>query len=166
MVIRILTFVAATGSAVTGGVLFAFSSFVMPGLNRLDPAEAIRAMNAINVAAVRPAFMTLLFGTAAVTVATTVAGIRRHDTRAGQLLIIGSAVFLVGVIGLTMAYHVPLNDGLARFDPATGDAGRTWADYYRGWTALNHVRALAGGAGAVLLGMAALGLHERIASHL
>jgi uncharacterized membrane protein len=155
VVIRGLIFAAAVGSAVTGGVLFAFSSFVMPGLNRLDPADAIPAMNAINVAAVRPAFMTVLFGTAALTVVTIVTGIRHHDTRSGQLLIIGSAVYLIGVIGLTMAYHVPLNDALARFNPATGDAPRTWADYYRGWTALNHVRALAGVASAVLLGAAA-----------
>jgi uncharacterized membrane protein len=164
VVIRALTFAAAAGSAVTGGVLFAFSSFVMAGLNRLDPADAIRAMNAINVTAVRPAFMTVLFGTAGLAVATTVVGIGRRDTPGGRLLIIGSVVYLVGVIGLTMAYHVPLNNALARFDPATGDAQRTWADYYRGWTALNHVRALAGVAGAVLLGIAALRLPERIAS--
>ena len=156
MVIRSLAFAAAVGSAVTGGVLFAFSSFVMPALDRLDPADAIQAMNAINVAAVRPAFMTVLFGTAALTVCTAVAGIRRRGTGAGRLLIIGSVVYLIGVIGLTIAYHVPLNDALARFDPATGDAGRVWTDYRTGWTALNHVRALAGVAGAVLLGLAAL----------
>jgi uncharacterized membrane protein len=142
---------AAVGCAVNGGVLFAFSSFVMPGFNRLDPAAAIAAMNAVNVTAVRPAFMTVLFGTAALTVATGVLGLRRRQ----KLLVIGSAVYLVGVIGLTMAYHVPLNDALARFDPATGDAARTWADYARGWTALNHVRALAGVTAAVLIGLSA-----------
>jgi uncharacterized membrane protein len=151
-----LTFAATIGSAATGGVLFAFSSFVMPALDRLDPDDAIRAMNAVNVTAVRPAFMTVLFGTAALTAVTTVAGIRRRGTREGRLLIIGSAVYLVGVIGLTMAYHVPLNDALARFDPATGDAPRTWSDYSTGWTRWNHVRSLAGVAGAVLLGSAAL----------
>ena len=66
---------------------------------------------------------------------------------------IGAAGYLVGVIGLTMAYHVPLNDALARFDPATGDAARTWADYSGGWTALNHLRALAGIVAAGLIGL-------------
>jgi len=135
----------AIGCAVNGGIFFAFSSFVMPALNRLDAERATAAMNAINVAAVRPAFMTVLFGTAVLTVVTCVSGVRQRD----GLLVAGSVVFLVGVIGLTVGYHVPLNDALA--------GGRTsWAAYERGWTALNHVRALAGIAAAALVGASAI----------
>lgn len=48
------------------GVFFDFSAFVMPALKRLKPAESVAAMQSINVAAVTPAFVTALFGTAAV----------------------------------------------------------------------------------------------------
>ena len=50
---------------VNGGVFFAFSSFVMPALQRLPDAQGIAAMQSINVTAVRPPFMAVLFGTAA-----------------------------------------------------------------------------------------------------
>jgi uncharacterized membrane protein len=48
-----LTFVAALGAALNGGVFFAFSTFVMSGLARLRPADGIAAMQSINVTAVR-----------------------------------------------------------------------------------------------------------------
>ena len=92
----------AVGCAVNGGIFFAFSSFVMPALNKLGPEKATSAMNAINVAAVRPTFMTVLFGTAALTVATGVAGVRQRD----GLLIAGSAVYLGG--SLVLGYDVEL----------------------------------------------------------
>lgn len=37
-----------------GGVLYAFSSFVMAGLKRLPPDHGMTAMQSINVTAVRP----------------------------------------------------------------------------------------------------------------
>jgi len=146
-----LVIAAAIGAALNGGVLYAFSSFVMPALNRLDPAAAITAMQSINVTAVRPPFMLVLFGTAALTVATAVLGLRDWSTPAGKLLVAGSAIYLAGVIGLTMVYHVPLNNGLLTADPAAAGAARTWADYASGWTALNHVRAAAGVLASALL---------------
>ena len=60
-----LTVVTAVGSAIVGGVLFAFSGFVMAGLDRLRPGEAVAAMNAINVTAVRPPLMLAMLGTLA-----------------------------------------------------------------------------------------------------
>ncbi|WP_034609597.1 DUF1772 domain-containing protein [Cellulomonas sp. URHD0024] len=135
----------ALGCAVNGGIFFAFSSFVMPAINTLGPEKATAAMNAMNVAAVRPAFMTVLFGTAALTVATGVIGVRQRD----PLLIAGSAAFLVGAIGTTIGVNVPLNDALA--------AGTTtWADFYQRWMVANHVRALSGIAAAALVGAAAV----------
>lgn len=59
-----LTFLAALGSGLAAGVFFAFSAFVMSGLARLPAPAGIAAMNAINVTAVTPMFMSLLFGTA------------------------------------------------------------------------------------------------------
>lgn len=42
-----LTFIAAIGSGVVGGVFFAFSNFVMPAFARLPAATGIAAMNSI-----------------------------------------------------------------------------------------------------------------------
>ena len=61
---RYLAIVTAGGAGVVGGVMFAFSTFIMTGLGRLDPAQGISAMQAINREAPNFWFMTALFGTA------------------------------------------------------------------------------------------------------
>ena len=53
----VLTLFAALGCGVVAGVFFAFSTFVMRALARLPARQGIAAMQAINVAAVTPAFM-------------------------------------------------------------------------------------------------------------
>ena len=46
----VLTLLAALGCAMMAGVFFAFSGFVMKALARLQPAQGVAAMQAINVA--------------------------------------------------------------------------------------------------------------------
>lgn len=136
-----LTVVAAVGSGVVGGVLFAFSSFVMPALRRLPPAQGLAAMQAINVTAVTPAFMTVLFGTAAVCVVLATIAVRQWGAPFAMPLLVGAVAYLIGVIVVTVVFHVPRNDALAAVDPAAPAAAARWATYQRTWTASNHVRA-------------------------
>lgn len=138
--LQYLTLVTALGCGLAGGVFFAFSTFVMSGLNRLPPAQGIAAMQSINVTAVRPAFMLLIFGTAAACVALIVIALLHRDQRASTLLLAGGALYLVATIGLTIVYHVPLNDSLARVNPASAEAAARWHDYVTNWTRWNHVR--------------------------
>jgi uncharacterized membrane protein len=65
--LAVLTMVAALGCGLNAGVFFAFSSFVMKALARLQPAQGIAAMQSIS----------------------------------GHWLLAGSALYLVGTIGLT-----------------------------------------------------------------
>jgi uncharacterized membrane protein len=52
---------------------------------------------------------------------------------------------------VTVAYHVPRNDALARVDPEGPDGAVYWARYLTEWTRWNHLRAAAGLAAAALL---------------
>jgi uncharacterized membrane protein len=71
----------ALGCGLNGGVFFAFSSFVMPALAKLRPAQGIAAMQSINLKAVTPAFMSALLGTAIGCVVVTVWAIAAwHDS--------------------------------------------------------------------------------------
>jgi uncharacterized membrane protein len=149
---QVLTTIAAVGAGVSGGVFFAFSTFVMKALGRLPAAEGISAMNAINKAAPAPLFMLALFGTGAVAVAASVAALRHLDQRWAVCVLAGTALYLVCLI-VTAAYHVPRNNALALVDPAAPGAGQTWARYLSSWTAWNHVRtvtAVAGSAAFIL----------------
>jgi len=151
--LRGLTLATALGSTAMGGVFFAFSAFVMPALARLPAAQGIAAMQSINVTAVRAPFMAALFGTAAGCVGLSVHAARHWGGRPAVLLAVGAGLYLVGTIGLTIAYHVPLNDALAALDATSPGSVAEWQSYLSGWTRWNHVRsvlALAAGAALVL----------------
>jgi uncharacterized membrane protein len=149
-----LTLVTALGCGAMSGVFFAFSAFVMKGLSRLPAAQGIAAMQSINVAAVTPAFMTALFGTAVACVALAVFALFRLDESFAVYLLAGSALYVVGTIVMTITYHVPRNEALARIEPHSEGAEAHWARYLADWTAWNHVRAAAALAAAAALTIA------------
>ena len=144
--LRILTITAAVGAGVSGGVFFAFSTFVMKALGRLPAAEGISAMKAMNKTAPTPLFMLALFGTAVVSIALSAVALRHLDQRWAVYVLTGTALYLVCVI-LTMVYHVPHNDALALVDPAGPGAAHAWAQYLSPWTSWNHVRTVTALAG-------------------
>ena len=147
-----MTLIAVVGTAAMGGVFFAFSAFVMAALGRLPAPQAIAAMQSINVTAVRPAFMTALFGTAALCVWLGLRALPHLGERRSALMLTGALLYLLGTIALTGGYHVPLNDKLALLDPNAPASAAQWTTYLHHWTLLNHVRtASAIGAAAAFL---------------
>jgi uncharacterized membrane protein len=149
-----LTLATALGCGLSAGALFAFSSFVMKALGRLPAAQGAAAMQSINVFAVTPVFMTALFGTAVGCVALGVWALVDWSDSYGPYLLAGSALYLAGPVGVTMAYNVPRNDALAAVDPETEEAARLWTRYVREWTRANHVRVVAGLAAAAAFSIA------------
>ena len=139
-----LTFVTALGSAIVAGLFYAFSSFVMAGLDRRSPATAVAAMQGINQAAVRPPLLVPLFGTALLSVAVGVAALIERDGAASWFGLAGAVLYLVGIVGVTMGGNVPLNERLEAIDAEGTEAAAEWQDYLRRWGAWNHVRSLAG----------------------
>ncbi len=149
-----LTLLGALGCGLVAGVFFAFSAFVMKALGRLPAEQGVSAMQAINVAAVTPAFMAALFGTAVACGALAVWALFAWDERFAPYLLVGSALYLVGTILLTIAYHVPRNEALAAVEPHSADAESHWTRYLSGWTAWNHLRTVASLAAAATLTIA------------
>jgi uncharacterized membrane protein len=146
-----LVLIAALGCGLNAGVFFAFSSFIMPALRRLAPERGLAAMQSINVVAVTPAFMTALFGTAALCLGLVVwAGLSWDEPEAPYAVAAG-ALYLVGTIGVTIAANVPRNDALAKLDADAPGSAAPWAAYLSEWTAWNHVRTIAALAAAALL---------------
>jgi uncharacterized membrane protein len=139
--IAILT--AARGCGVVAGVFFAFSSFVMPALRQMAPGQGLVAMQSINVSAITPAFMSLLFGTAVVCLLLLVLEILSPAGERSGLVIGASALYVLGSIGVTIVRNVPLNNKLAALDPESRDAAAFWATYVNAWTVWNHLRGTA-----------------------
>ena len=138
-----LAFIAAIGCGLVGGIFFAFSSFVMAGLGRLPSDHGIAAMNSINVTVINPMFFAAFFGTGLVCVVLAIGSIFWWDQVSGKLLMAAGVIYLVGCIGVTMAFNVPLNNALAAVSPGTPEATALWSHYLDRWTAWNTVRTVA-----------------------
>jgi len=145
------TLAAVVLVGLVGGVVLAFSAFVMPALGALPAARAVAAMQSVNRAAVTPLFMGVLFGAAAVCAVLVAAGARGWGEPHAARLVVGGTVYLAGVIAPTIAFHVPRNETLARMEPDAPAAAAAWAAYLRQWTLGNHVRTVAGAAAAAVL---------------
>jgi uncharacterized membrane protein len=151
---HIATTAAAVSLAAVGGVFYAFSTFVMKGLDRTEPAEAITAMHGLNAEAQANApFLALFVGSALLAAGVGVAAALRLSTPGAPYVLAGAVLGLVAFV-VTMAFNVPLNNRIDAVDPSglsTAEALREWQGYLAPWTAWNHVRTVAPLAGSALL---------------
>lgn len=150
---RYVTASTAALSGITGGVLFAFSAFVMPGLRRIPVPAAVRAMQAINLAAPRSALMVPLLGSALGSLVVGIRAVAARDASNRTLLVLGAAAGLAAFV-VTATFHIPRNDALARLDPDAAGTVGAWLRYASQWTLGNHVRAALAlaAAGTMLVG--------------
>lgn len=149
-----LTLAAALGSGLVGGIFFAFSSFVMTALGRLPPPQGIAAMQAINVAVLNPLFFAVFFGTGLVSVALAILALADWSRAGSGYLLVGSLLYPLGSILVTMLANVPLNRALAAVEPESAEGAQCWARYRTAWTAWNHLRTVASLAAAAALMLA------------
>jgi len=149
-----LKLISVLGCGLIAGVFFAFSTFVMSALARLQPTEGIAAMQSINITVINPLFMTVFLGTAVTCLFLTIATLSHWHRPGAAYLLVGSLLYLIGAVGVTLAFNVPLNDSLAIANPDSTEGAKLWATYQTNWTLWNHVRMLAALAAAALLTIA------------
>ncbi len=108
-------------------------------------------MQAINVVVHQPQLHAgVLRHGASCACALLVAAYLRWNDGGGKLLLLGSLLHLVGTIGVTMVFNVPLNNALAAAKPETAEAATLWAHYLDRWTMWNTVRTVAPTAAMIL----------------
>lgn len=132
-----LSVALAVGTALVGGVFLAFSAVVMPALAQLSAAEAVKAMQHINVVVLRSVFLVLLMGTS-------LAALLMVFLSWKNPFLLGSALlYLLGSFLVTVLFNVPLNDQLARLGLTDPALPGMWKSYLTRWTLWNHVRTVA-----------------------
>ncbi|MGU3497733.1 anthrone oxygenase family protein [Mycobacterium sp. C31M] len=142
--VLVLTIVTAVASAAVGGLFYAFSTFVMRGLDRGDAAHARASMRGINAEAQANApFLILFLGTGVLALVLGVIAVTQRD----PVLIAGAVLALIPIV-VTIGFNVPLNNRL--------EAGLDWQSYLGPWTAWNHVRTVSGLLGGAVLMIAGM----------
>lgn len=152
---------AVLGSALVGGVFFAFSSFVMKALARVPSAEGIAAMQSINVVVINPSFLGAFIGTAVLSVGVAVLALNNPGHPSSMLLLGGAVFYFAGTFLVTMLGNVPLNDQLAAISASDPGAAAIWSAYLDRWTMWNTTRTVAAMAASVLFTMS---LMQRVGS--
>ena len=134
---------ALLGSAIIGGVFFAFSSFVMKALANLSSSEGIAAMQSINVVVLNPSFLGTFTGTAVFSVVAAAFAIKEWVSPSAPFVLAGALLYLVGTFLVTAFGNVPLNNQLAAVSAADPEADPLWVSYLDRWMLLNTLRTAA-----------------------
>ena len=150
-ILSLATLGTALGCGLVAGAFFAFSTFVMKALGSLPPSQAVRAMQALNVAAPTGLFLATLLGTALACGALAVQAVLGWSQPGAALRLAGSLAYVLGAFLVTMIANVPRNDALAALDPDSVNAAAEWVRYLSEWTRWNHVRTVAALMAAALL---------------
>ncbi|WP_046729679.1 DUF1772 domain-containing protein [Streptomyces humi] len=146
----VLVLLGVLGTGLVAGVFCGFSTFVMRGLAALPSAQGVAAMNAINRSAVTSAFMLVFVGSAVLSAMIAVVTFVVWPDAGKAALLLGSALYLFGSFGLSVAANVPRNEALAKLEPGTPEAAAYWPVYVREWTFWNHLRTLSSAAAALV----------------
>jgi uncharacterized membrane protein len=144
----IITVAGVLASALTGGVFFAFSVFVMRALASMPPAQGIMAMQRINITVIHPLFLGVFLGAAPLLAVA--AYLAWNSPQSYAWLLSAFFVYLLGSVFVTLAFNVPRNNRLATLDADAPDAAAYWPVYLREWLFWNHVRCVASVVAAVL----------------
>ncbi|BAT54916.1 hypothetical protein NOS3756_38910 [Nostoc sp. NIES-3756] len=150
----ILKLFALLGCGLIAGVFFAFSAFVMNALARLQPTNGIAAMQLINITVINPLFMTVFLGTGGICIFLLISSLLRWHRTNTVYVLVGSLLYLIGTLGVTIFFNVPLNEALALVKPDSTDGVKLWTTYLNDWTFWNHIRAAAAIAASASLTLA------------
>lgn len=122
------------------GFFYAFSVCVMPGLDRIGPNAAIKAMQGINEAVQNPVFFITFFLTPVAAAISALVLWRSGSTAAAFWVAGGGLTCLLGALLLTAQVNVPMNNALALVDSTASNAETIWREYSRRWTFWNSAR--------------------------
>ena len=142
---------ALIGSALIGGIFFAFSSFIMKALARLPSSEGMAAMQSINVVVLNPLFLGVFMGTAVISLLVSILAIWEWEMPAAPYYLIGALLYIVGTFLVTGMGNVPLNNQLAAVTVNDSAARDIWQHYLVRWTRLNTIRMVSATVAAVMI---------------
>lgn len=152
-----VTRVAAVCTGLMAGLFFVVSVAVMPALDRLGHPSGMKAMQAINQDIQNALFLLVFLGTGVSGAVLAVSSIWTWDQPGAGYRLAGGLLALVGIVVLTIVYHVPRNNALDAVSADSAGAAAEWARYLREWVPWNHVRTVASTAsmGTLLLALSA-----------
>ena len=98
------------------GFIFTYAVIVMPGFSKLDDKEFVRAFQVTDgiIQNNQPLFMFTWIGSIISVLGTILCAVLSLELRESWLIILCGVVYLLGVQGITIFIHLPLNNKLQK----------------------------------------------------
>jgi len=141
-----LLFTTTIVMGLTAGIFYCWSVAITQGLALLPDKEYITAFQGLNRAILNPLFFICFMGLVVLLPASTWVHYRHPLPVRFWLLLAASVLYITGVIGVTMAGNVPMNDAMDVFDANAASAAEISAKrlaFEGRWNLLNNIRTVA-----------------------
>ena len=104
--------------SLVGGFIFTYSIIVMPGLSNLNNKDFLKAFQVTDAVIQnnQPLFMFTWIGSIVAILTTIVASFITVGLLESWLIILVGAAYLLGVQGITVAIHIPLNNHIQKLN--------------------------------------------------
>ena len=148
--------------ALVTGFVFTYAVIVMPGLAKLTDKEFIRAFQVTDelIQNNQPIFMIVWVGSVISVISTLIVSLMGPYSVETVLVIIAGFVYLLGVQGLTVLVHLPLNRRIQTVNAEEWDASALREErllFETRWIRFNWIRTIIG-LGVIVTFMVALSL--------
>lgn len=153
----VILLLSTVSTALIGGLFYAYSCSVIPGLARLSDASFLQAMQSINRAILNPLFFLSFMGTL-VLLPVSVWFFREQST-VFYLLLAATLLYIGGVFLVTVIGNVPLNNLLDAADLSklnTAELRTLREKFAPNWNLFHSIRTIASSICIVLLAYAAI----------
>jgi len=140
-----LLFITTAVTGLIAGLFYCWSISVTKGLALLPDREYLAAFQQLNRAILNPLFLISFMGLVFLLAIATWTQYHRPPSTAFWLLLGATALYLVGVMGITMLGNVPLNDALDVFNIDSATPAQLAAKrlaFEARWNFLNDIRTL------------------------
>jgi len=143
----VVLFISAALCALVTGFVFTYAVIVMPGLARLNDKEFIRAFQVTDqiIQNKQPVFIAVWVGSILSVVVTMVTALVGSIGSAGWAVMVIGVAYLLGVQGITVSVHLPLNNQLkiVRVDEMDSESLHEQRRLFEArWTYFNKIRAV------------------------
>ena len=104
--------------SLVGGFIFTYSIIVMPGLSNLNNKDFLKAFQVTDAVIQnnQPLFMFTWIGSIVAILTTIVASLITVGLSESWIIIMVGAAYLLGVQGITVAIHIPLNNHIQKLN--------------------------------------------------
>ncbi|MGB5819893.1 MAG: anthrone oxygenase family protein [Saonia sp.] len=150
----ILLVLATLSTGVMAGIFFTWSNAVTTGLGRLNDLEYLRAFQAMNRTILNPAFFVMIWSATLLTPIASILFFKSEPNQVFWLLVTAGISYLLGVMAVTFAGNIPLNNLLDQTSLntiSTVDAKSLREQFENKWNFLNWIRTFSSMASFILL---------------